>query len=139
MNLSASRELAFKYLYSIQIQKEIEENQFELFCLSNKIENEKTKKFIKNILEGVNNYENEINKLISENLKKGWSIDRISRIDITLLKIAIYEIIYKKIGYKIIINEVVELAKKYSEDSSPSFINGILASVIKKNNITEEN
>ena len=43
--------------------------------------------------------------------------------------------IEKNIPYKIIVNEVVELAKKYAEDSSPSFINGVLASVIKQNNL----
>ena len=74
---------------------------------------------------------------ISKNLKSEWNIDRISKINISILKIAIYEIIYIKIPYKVVINEAVELAKKYGEETSPSFINGILASVIKDNNITE--
>lgn len=134
MNKSASRELAFKLLYSVQIQKGMEEEQFELFCKNNEIE-EKTRSYIKDILFGVKSKEEEIENLIASNLKKGWNIDRISKVDITLLKIAIYEMIEKKIHYKIIVNEVVELAKKYAEDSSPSFINGVLASIIKKNNI----
>ena len=50
-----------------------------------------------------------------------------------ILKLAIYEIIYKKIPYKVVINEAVELAKKYGEDTSKVFINGILASVVKEN------
>lgn len=137
MNKSASRELAFKLLYSTQIQKGMEEEQFELFCKNNEIE-EGAKKYIKDILFGIKAKEEEINELISSNLKKGWSIDRISKIDITLLEIAIYEMIEKKIHYKIIVNEVVELAKKYAEDQSPSFINGVLASIIKQKNLEEE-
>lgn len=138
MNKSASRELAFQLVYSVQIQKNLEDEQFELFCQSNEINEEKTKKYIKDVLNGIKENEEKIEGLISSNLKKGWTIDRISKIDLTLLKIAIYEIIEKKIHYKIIVNEVVELAKKYSENQSPSFINGVLASIIKQNNIANE-
>lgn len=138
MNKSASRELAFQLIYSTQIQKDMEEEQFELFCQNNEINGESTKKYIKDILNGIKQNEEKIDNLISSNLKKGWSIDRISKIDLALLKIAIYEMIEKNIHYKIVVNEVVELAKKYSDDSSPSFINGILASIIKQNNIAKE-
>ena len=138
MNKSASRELAFQLVYSIQIQKDMEEEQFEIFCQSNEINSQSTKKYIKDILNGIKENEEKIDELISCNLKKGWSIDRISKIDLALLKIAIYEMIEKKIHYKIVVNEVVELAKKYSENQSPSFINGVLASIIKQNNIANE-
>ena len=81
--------------------------------------------------------EAELKSEIAKNLKSEWKIERISKINMTILKIAIYEIIYKKLPYKISINEAVELAKKYGEDTSASFINGILASIVK-DNITEE-
>lgn len=71
-------------------------------------------------------------------MKKDWSIERISKINIALLKLAIYEMIYEKIPYKVIINEVVELAKEYGDDASHSFINGVLASVVKQNHLAEE-
>ena len=57
-------------------------------------------------------------------------MDRISKIDLAILRLAIYEIKYKEIPYKVAINEAVELAKKYGEDSSKNFVNGILASVV---------
>ena len=138
MNKSASRELAFQLVYSIQIQKDMEDEQFEIFCNNNEINSQSTKKYIKDIINGIKENEEKIDELISCNLKKGWSIDRISKIDLALLKIAIYEMIEKKIHYKIVVNEVVELAKKYSENQSPSFINGVLASIIKQNNIANE-
>ena len=135
MNKSASRELAFQLLYSTQIQKDMQEEQYEMFCENNEINDRKVQEYIKDILFGINVNEEKINELISSNLKKGWNIERISKIDIALLQIGIYEIIEKNIPYKIIVNEVVELAKKYAEDSSPSFINGVLASIIKQNNL----
>ena len=138
MNKSASRELAFQLVYSVQIQKDMENEQFEIFCQNNEIDSEIAKKYIKDIINGVKENKEKIEGLISNNLKKGWSIDRISKIDLTLLKIAIYEMLEKKIHYKIVVNEVVELAKKYSEEQSPSFINGVLASIIKQNNIANE-
>ena len=79
----------------------------------------------------------DIENQISKNLKSGWSIERISKVNISILRIAIYEMIYEKLPYKVVINEAVELAKKYGEEASASFINGVLASVVKDNNITE--
>ena len=73
----------------------------------------------------------EIINIISDHLIDSWKYDRVSKVNKTLLKLAIYEILYKKIDFKIVINEVVELAKRYSEVSAPSFINGVLANVVK--------
>lgn len=133
MNRSAIRELAFKLIYSMEIQKceEIEE-QIELFLLSNDITDQKAKDYIKDVIEGIEKNIDDIVSLIEKNLKADWRIERISKIDLSLLKLAIYEIKYKEIPYKVAINEVVELAKKYGEETSKNFINGILASVIKE-------
>ena len=84
---------------------------------------------------GIKENDEEITKIISENLKSGWTIDRISTVDLSLLKLAIYEIKYIKTPYKIIINEVVNMAKKYGEETAGSFINGVLAKVVEKDAI----
>ena len=76
--------------------------------------------------------ENNKSGLIEENLKSNWKLERISKIDLSLLELAIYEIKYKEVPYKVAINEAVELAKKYGEDNSKTFVNGILASIVKK-------
>ena len=76
--------------------------------------------------------EEEIIKKIGKNLKEDWKIERISKIDLVILKLAIYEIKYKELPYKVVINEAVELAKKYGEDNSKNFVNGILASIVKE-------
>ena len=136
MKRTEAREQAFRLLYSIQLTGENDlDEQTDLFLEENNIENQDMIKYIKDIINGTKNNNEEIEKNISENIKAEWNINRISKIDLTLLKLGIYEIIYSKIPYKVVINEVVELAKKYGDDNSKSFVNGVLASVIKKNNI----
>lgn len=132
MNRSRARELAFKLLYQIEIQKDINDEDIDLFFDNNEINSKEAKEYINDIIIGVNKNLKEILEEISKNLKDDWEIDRISKVNLALLKLAIYEIIYKKLPYKIVINEVVELAKKYGEETSHSFINGILASVVKE-------
>ncbi len=132
MQRSAMRELAFKLLYEVEIQKEISDDDFQLFILNNEIEDEKVIEYLKDILNGIKDNTEEINDLIKSNLKDNWSLNRISKINVSLIKLAIYEMVYKGLPYKVAINEVVELAKKYADESAPVFINGILASVVKE-------
>ena len=133
MKRSAIRELAFRLIYSLEIQKpEDLEEQIELFLECNEVEENEAKEYIKDAVYGIKDNINEIQKQIEKNLKADWKIDRISKIDLSLLKLAIYEIKYKKIPYKVAINECLELSKKYGEESSKNFVNGILASVVKE-------
>ena len=131
MNRKATRELTFKLLYEQEIHKIYNPEQTILFIENNEITEEDAVKYIKDIVEGIENHKEEISGHISQNLKKEWTIERISKIDTALLKLSIYELLYTEIPFKVAINEVVELAKKYSDDASPSFINGILAEIIK--------
>lgn len=131
MNRTEAREQAFKLLYSMEIQKENDEEQIDLYFESNEINDEKTKEYIKDVWTGVESNKEQITDKISSNLKTNWKLERISKIDIALLKLAIYEMLYKKIPFKVAINEAVELAKKYGEDNSASFVNGVLASIVK--------
>lgn len=132
MNRTKTRELAFKLLYQIEIQKVINNEDLEIFFENNEIESQDAKDYINDVVYGINSHSKEILELISKNLKKDWEIERISKINLALLKLAIYEIKYKKLPYKVVINEVVELAKKYGEETSKLFINGILASIVKE-------
>ena len=136
MNRSESREEAFKLLFSLQIQKEYSLNeQILLFIESENINDEAAKKYIDETISGIFENNGQIEAYIKKNIKENWSISRISRVDLALLKLGIYEILYSKLPYKVVVNEVVELAKKYGDDSSKSFVNGVLASIIKSNNL----
>lgn len=133
MKRSAIRELAFRLIYSLEIQKSNNiDEQIELYLECEQVEEDKAKEYIKDAILGIKEHTNEIQELIEKNLKADWKIDRISKIDLSLLKLAIYEIKYKKIPYKVAINECLELSKKYGEENSKNFVNGILASVVKE-------
>ena len=137
MQRTAMRELAFKLVYEMEVQKD--ENQIDIFLENNDITDEKVIEYLKDIQKGIIEHSEEIDNLIKNNLKENWSLNRISKINLSLIKIAIYEMIYKNLPYKVAINEVVELAKKYADDSAPVFINGILASVVKEKNLNGDN
>ena len=133
MNRSKTREESFKLLYSLQILKEFNiDEQIEIFLQEEQITDEDSVTYIKDIINGVSNNEKDLEKKIEENIKKDWSLSRISKVDLTLLKLGIYEMLYTKLPYKVVINEVVELAKNYGDDSSKAFVNGVLASIVKK-------
>lgn len=136
MKRTEAREQAFRLLYSLQLieEKDLEE-QLELFFEENNIDDKDAVDYIRDIIIGTNNNNSKIEKAISENIKSDWDITRISKIDLTLLKLGIYEIEYSKLPYKVVINEVVELAKKYGDDNSKSFVNGVLASIVKKSEV----
>lgn len=135
MQRSAMRELAFKLVYEIEVQKQASEDQLEIFIENNEITNKNVIEYLKDIKSGIEKNADEINGLIIRNLKDNWSLNRISKINLSLIKLAIYEMLYKELPYKVAINEVVELAKKYADESAPVFINGILASVVKEKNL----
>ncbi len=133
MNRTAIRESAFKLIYSLEIQKQNNlKEQIDLYFESENIEDKPAKEYIEDAVLGIESHKEEILGLIEKNLKSDWKIDRISKIDLSILKLAIYEIEYKDIPFKVVINEAVELAKKYGEDSSKNFVNGILASIVNK-------
>lgn len=133
MKRSELREWAFKLIYSLEIQKEQNlDEQLELYFENNSIKENKSQEYIRDCIEGINLNKEDINNIIKNSLLSEWKIERISKINLSLLKLAIYEIKYKKIPYKVEINEVVELAKTYGEEQSAKFINGALAKVVKE-------
>lgn len=133
MNISKMREYAFMLLYELEIQKKFDEEILEIFLENNNIEDNNAKKYITKIVKGIKENEPKIEETISSKLKPEWKLDRISKINIALLKLSIYEIIYTDVPYKVAINEAIELAKTYGEENSANFINGVLANVVKEN------
>jgi N utilization substance protein B len=136
MDRTQIREQAFKLIYSLEIQKTDKlKEAIDLFIEANEITSQKAIDYIEDAILGIEDNKKEIDSKIEQNLKQEWKIERISKIDLSILRLAIYEILYKEVPFKVAINEAVELAKKYGEDASKKFVNGILASVVKDNNI----
>ena len=124
MKRSAIREAAFKLIYSFEIQKpENLEEQIDLYLECEEITDKEAKEYIIDAINGIKQHTDEINNLIKKNLKADWTLERISKVDFSILKLAIYEVA---------INEALEISKKYGEETSRNFINGILASVVKE-------
>jgi N utilization substance protein B len=86
------------------------------------------------IVQGVKTNVDEIDKIIEESAPE-WPLDKISKVDLVILRIAVFEIVYgKKTPTKVAIDEAVELAKEFGNDTSHKFINGVLGTVAEKYN-----
>ena len=140
MKRTAARELAFQLIYRLEVQKIDAEERKEglaLFLENNEIEEKQVIQYITDAVEGITKNEDEIAELIASNLKEGWELSRVSKINIAILKLAVYEMVFQKLPYKVVINEGVELAKNYGDDDSKAFVNGILASIVKQLNLAQ--
>lgn len=132
MSRKKSREKAMEMLFGITINKETSEEVIETFKENNKEELQDIDLiYIRNILKGIEEKKEELDELISSLLQK-WKIERISKVNLTILRLAIYEIKYvDDVPGKVAVNEALELAKIYSDEKSISFINGVLDKVLK--------
>lgn len=84
--------------------------------------------YILTSIRGIYKNRDEIDMMIASHAK-GWSLERLSRTTLAIMRISVYEMLFAAIPYTISINEAVEIAKKYDDEQSPTFINGILNAV----------
>ena len=124
------REEAFKILFSMQFIK-VNEEKVEIYCDINGIGNKEDIAYLVNIVDIYNENNKYLESIIEENKKETWDYSRLDKIAITLIKLAIIEIEYLEIPFKISINECINICKKYNEEKNTKFINGILANYVK--------
>ena len=130
MTRKQSRDLAFKLIYQMGIQKEEPDVILEI-CFEENTIDEKSKEYIEKAVKGVAQNIAEIDEHIKNN-SEGWNINRISRLAISALRLAIFEILYcDDIPDTVAINEAVDLTKLYEGEEAAGFVNGILATVLK--------
>ena len=131
MNRRKSRETAMKLLFEMSINKENYEDIIENFKENTEVDlKEIDMSYVTRVLAEVHENGKEIDKNIEKYLIK-WKLARLSKMNLAILRISTYEILFEKeIPNKVSVNEGIELAKMYGEDSSPAFINGILAKMI---------
>ena len=127
------REEIFKLLFEKELTDNNVEKWIEETIKENNIRKEEHIEFLKSYINDIIANEDILIEKIKEILD-GWTYERLGTLEKVLLKISFYEIIIKKVGYEIAINEAVELAKKYSYDDTKEFLNGILAKLVKQNN-----
>ena len=115
-------------LYQINVYtlNKIEYNVEDIIKEVNPIDNE----FVKDVVYGVITKKDEIDELANKYLNK-WTIDRLGNTDQSIIRMAIYELLYTKTPEVVVINEAVELAKLYSDDDVKNMINGVLDKIYK--------
>lgn len=124
------REEAFKILFSMQFIK-VDKEKVEIYCDINGIGNREDIAYLVNLVNIYNENNKYLESIIQENKKETWDYSRIDKVAITLIKLAIIEIEYLKIPFKISINECINICKKYNEEKNTKFINGILANYVR--------
>ena len=121
MKRTDAREKAFQYIYS---------KLFNIEASLELDENDENTRWATSIASTFDSSRGEIEELISKNLK-GYTLSRLNKVDLSIIILAIIEIKYLTDEPKqIVINEAVELAKKFSTEKSPKFINGFLAGLV---------
>ena len=133
-NRRTARELALKFLYQTEFNSNSPDSELNSFCdranVSEEVQNF-TQALIKNILF----HKKEVDELL-EKISANWSPDRMAVIDKNILRLGICELLFDPTAPpKVVINEAVEIAKKFGTEESPDFINGILDKVFKDSKV----
>lgn len=126
-----ARELALQLLFQSEFAPQISVNSF-LQVYDNNFSHE-TIQYAEQLIKAVNEFKNKIDEKISS-VSRNWKVDRMAIVDRNILRISIYEmkISAEQLSSKIVINEAVEIAKKYGTSESASFINGILDQISRE-------
>lgn len=133
MNRRSLREQVFKLLFRVEFnEKEEMDEQCHLFLEHEDVEmSEKDEVHIVEKYKAIHEKLEEIDVLINEKAK-GWNTDRMGKVDLTIIRLAVYEMKYDDtIPDGVAINEAVELAKMYGQDESAGFVNGVLAKFVE--------
>ena len=130
MGRKKARDNAFKCVYQFEYSDNIELEKILEYCYDENENIDTEKEYIEETVKKIKELKEEIDKVILLKLKN-WTIDRISKIELAILRLATYEIIYTDVPEKVVANEAVELAKTYGNDDSSSFVNGVIAKIIE--------
>ena len=131
-----AREIVMQMLYEGSFHDETERerifyDRIEEMTSEEKKNNKAVINFMESLYFGVYDHITEIDAII-QNSATNWSFGRIVKVDLSILRLAIYELKFTDVPQKVAVNEAVEIAKVFSTEKSPKFINGILGSVIKE-------
>ena len=138
MSRSLAREIAFKAIVQLEFNNDEGENKefyenlaIETVINSGKKISQENCLYVNQVVKSTIAKLEEIDEIISAHLKKGWTIQRLATVDRNILRLSIYELKFAEnsVPKGIIINEAVEIAKKYGTDTSGRFVNGILAAI----------
>ncbi|CDC27682.1 n utilization substance protein B homolog [Firmicutes bacterium CAG:466] len=131
MSRRNARKNAFVLLFQMEFNAAEEQEQMTdlFFAEQDEVVTEEDKAYTMAAVEGTRANLEAIDAVI-DSFAKGWNTQRMNRVDLAILRLAVYELKYSKdVPVGVVINEAVELAKKYSSDEAPAFINGVLGKI----------
>ncbi len=130
MSRILARESIFKLTFELCFHKPEDSCYYEEFLKENNLDEENLA-FVRSFYEGIVEHFEDLKEIVAKNIK-GYTLDRLFKVDLAILIMASYELkYYKENSVSIVANEAVELAKKFSTEKSYSFINAVVASIAK--------
>lgn len=121
------REVAFQTLFALASEPEAD-RQLIYRSLIKLADNESAPAFLDSLVSGVLAHQDEFDEQISAHLAKGWTLQRLAKADVIIMRLALYELQYEEeMPSAVAINEALQLAKEFSDDRSRKFINGVLS------------
>ncbi|WP_276905826.1 transcription antitermination factor NusB [Peptoniphilus duerdenii] len=130
MSRRVARRGLMKLLYQMDMNDDYSDEAVDFYFENSDLKEDEVE-FIREHILGMIDKFDEIDEIIKSNLE-GWSLERISNIDRQILRIAVYELYFTSTASNIVINEAVEIAREYSSNEAPKFINGILGTIFRK-------
>lgn len=138
MGRKLARESTMKLLYQMEVMGDFDKSNLVEFYENNDFEDDE-RKYITDAIVKIRENLELIDKYIEDNIDT-WAVNRLARVDLSILRISIYEILYREdIPKQVSINEAIEIAKKYSTEESSKFINGILGGFVRGQDLENEN
>src|SRR5699024_7166694 len=131
MSRIIARESTMKLMYQMEVNNDFSQDLINLFVNNNELKSDE-KSYLYEVINGIKENMDIIDETI-EKYSKGWNVNRIAKVDLSILRIAIYEIMFKNdMPYQVSINEAVDVSKKFSTEDSSKFINGLLGAFVKE-------
>ncbi|MFI3126217.1 transcription antitermination factor NusB [Streptococcus suis] len=134
-NRHVLRKCALQAIVSLEFgQEPVQAAQFSyLYDREEEQEGVEIPLFLLNLVNGVADYRDDLDKELSSRLKAGWTLDRLTLIDKNIMRLGLFEILhFEETPDRVAVNEAIELAKEFSDESSAKFINGVLSQFIKE-------
>ena len=119
-----AREKALQALYQIDMSGSTTADALDFV-----LDEEKNDPFLESLIEGTINHLTEIDEHINQHLEN-WSIERLAKVDLNILRMGVYELLFSEdVPANVAINEAIEVAKRFGDDHSSKFVNGILSKI----------
>ncbi|MGE8204471.1 transcription antitermination factor NusB [Heyndrickxia sp. NPDC080065] len=130
MKRRTAREKALQALFQIDINEVSPEE-----AIKNTLKNDESDDYLNSLVNGTYLHMKDIDETISKYLEK-WTIERLAKVDLNILRLGVYELIYvDEVPANVAINEALEVSKRFADDQSTKFINGVLSKI--KDNIAK--